>query len=199
MQVAFYFAFTQTYIIALIFPAITGFLAWFCLPQYSLTYAIMTTLWCTIFLEYWKIKELDLSIRWKTQRVGSVKLTRPQFKYEKIIVDDTGRTKHYYPRWKQIARQMLQIPFVLIALITLGALIVLVFTVEVFISEAYNGPYKWYLVSFPFSHARYAWEVSYTPLVTDPYAGIFAHCAPCVHDTLHHQLSRGDRRHDHRV
>jgi anoctamin-10 len=140
----------------LLFPSITGLLAWAFLPHYSLTYAILTTLWCTVFLEYWKIREIDLSIRWKSQGVSRLKVTRPQFKHEKIIVDETGRTKHYYPKWKQFARQMVQIPFLIFALFTLGALIILVFTIEVLISEAYEGPYKWYLVSI--LTAVYVWK-----------------------------------------
>ncbi len=62
-QVAFYFAFTQTYILSLLFPSIAGVLAWIFLPGYSLVYAIIIGLWCNIFLEYWKIQETDLSIR----------------------------------------------------------------------------------------------------------------------------------------
>ncbi|KAH8885435.1 hypothetical protein GQ53DRAFT_797139 [Thozetella sp. PMI_491] len=148
-KVAFYFAFTQTYILALLFPSITGLLAWLFLPQYSLVYAILTGLWCTVFLEYWKIQETDLSIRWEVNGVGRIKINRPQFKYEKVFVDDFGRTIHYFPKWKAIARQMLQIPFVLMSLFTLGALIIIVFTIEVMIVEEYEGPYKWYLEYLP--------------------------------------------------
>jgi anoctamin-10 len=146
MQTAFYFAFTQTYILFLFFPAITGLLAWAFQPQYSLLYTILTGLWCTVFVEYWKLKEIDLSIRWAVKGIGSLKTDRPQFIYEKVIVDDAGRTKHYYPRWKQIARRLVQIPFVLAAALSLGALIVVVVAIEVLISEAYDGPHKRYLV-----------------------------------------------------
>ena len=148
-KVAFYFAFTQTYIISLLFPSITGILAWIFLPGYSLVYALITGLWCNIFLEYWKIRETDLSIRWKVKGVGRMKLNRPEFKYEKVFVDDFGRTIHYFPKWKAIMRQMLQVPFVLMSLITLGALIIIVFALEILIVEEYEGPYKWYLVSPP--------------------------------------------------
>jgi len=141
-KVAFYFAFIQTYLLFLTFPAITGVIAWIYLSKYSLTYAIATCVWCTIFLEYWKIQEVDLSIRWNVQGVGKVKVNRPQFKYEKVIKDDTGREIHYFPKWKQISRQLLQIPFVMISAAVLGAIIVLVFAIEVLISEGYDGPHK---------------------------------------------------------
>ncbi|KAK1995611.1 DUF590-domain-containing protein, partial [Colletotrichum falcatum] len=141
-KVAFYFAFIQTYTLFLTFPAITGVIAWVYLSKYSLSYAIATCVWCTIFLEYWKIQEVDLSIRWNVQGVGKVKVNRPQFKYEKIIKDVTGREMHYFPKWKQASRQLLQIPFVLVSAAVLGAIIVLVFAIEVLISVGYDGPNK---------------------------------------------------------
>lgn len=148
-KIAFYFAFIQTYTTFLIFPAVTGIIAWQFLPKYSLAYAILTGVWCTVFLEYWKIREVDLSIRWGVRGVNKVKINRSNFKYEKVVVDENGRTKHYFPKWKQIMRQLLQIPFFLLAAIALGLIISSVFVVEVLISEAYDGPHKFYLVREP--------------------------------------------------
>lgn len=151
-QVAFYFAYMQAYLLFLTFPAVTGILAWAFLPKYSLIYAILTLLSCTIFIEYWKILQADLSIRWDVKGVASIKVNRPKYKFEKVIVDASGRTKHYYPKWKSISRQFLQIPFFVFCFFTLGAIITLVFTIEVLVSEAYHGPYQQYLVS-PHLHA----------------------------------------------
>lgn len=148
-KVAFYFAFMQTYFLFLFFPAVTGFLAWIFLPQYSLAYAILTLFGCTLFLEYWKIQQADLSMRWNVKGVGSLKPNRPKFQYDKIIVDAAGRTRHYFPKWKAILRQMLQIPLFVVALVFLGSTLALVFTVETLISEAYQGPYKSWLVGVP--------------------------------------------------
>lgn len=145
-KVAFYFAFIQTYLMFLTFPAITGVLTWQFLPKYSLAYALLTGVWCTIFLEYWKLQEIDLSIRWMVLGVNEVKINRPSFKYDKIIVDEMGRTEHYFPEWKRIARQLLQIPFILVAALVLGLIICSVFVVEVLICETYEGPHQFYLV-----------------------------------------------------
>lgn len=130
----------------LTFPAITGLIAWLWLPQYSLAYGILTSVWCTVFLEYWKIQEIDLSLRWNVKGIHHVKVNRPQFKYEKEYVDQTGRKHYYFPRWKKVVRQLLQLPFLLIAFLALGLTIVAVFTIEILISETYAGPYKDYLV-----------------------------------------------------
>ncbi|RDA86280.1 hypothetical protein CP532_5683 [Ophiocordyceps camponoti-leonardi (nom. inval.)] len=148
-KTAFYFAFTQTYILFLHFPAITGLLARVFLPSYSQLYTFVTCLWCIVFVEYWKLKQLDLSMRWGVKGVGRLTTDRPQFFYDGVVVDEAGRTRHYYPKWKQISRRLIQVPFILVATLSLGALIAIVFAIEVLISEAYDGPYKSYLEYLP--------------------------------------------------
>jgi len=49
-------------------------------------------------------------------------------------------------RWKRIARGTLQIPFGLAAGVGLAAVLTWIFSVEVFMSEVYNGPFKQFLV-----------------------------------------------------
>jgi anoctamin-10 len=146
-KIAFYFAFIQTYFRSLAFPCIAGVFAWAFLPKYSLFFALVIGVWCTVFLEYWKIKQADLAIRWDVRGVGDLKINRPKFKPEKKKVDAAGRIVQYFPRWKRVVRQLAVIPFVMLSTLFLGALIVIVFTIETFVSEAYEGPYKFYLVS----------------------------------------------------
>lgn len=146
-KTAFYFAFIQTYFRALFFPCAAGIFSWAFLPKYSLFFALFIGVWCTVFLEYWKIKQLDLAIRWNVRGVNEIKINRPQFRYEKEVIDSVGRIRHHFPRWKRILRQLVVIPFVLVSTSLLGLLIALVFVIETYISEAYEGPYKFYLVS----------------------------------------------------
>ncbi|ROT38198.1 hypothetical protein SODALDRAFT_340409 [Sodiomyces alkalinus F11] len=148
-KIAFYFAFLQTYLVFLIFPAVTGVVAWLALPKYSLVYAITTCVWCTVFVEYWKLREVDLSIRWRVRNVAQVKTNRPQFTWERVVTDCAGRKHYFFPKWKQVVRQLLQFPFFGIATAALGLLIVSVFAIEVLISESYEGPYKFYLEYLP--------------------------------------------------
>jgi anoctamin-10 len=147
-KIAFYFAFIQTYFRSLAFPCAAGIFAWAFLPKYSLFFAVVIGVWCTVFLEYWKIKQTDLAIRWNVRGVGDLKVNRPQFRYEKELIDSAGRVRHHFPRWKRILRQSLVLPFVLVSTLFLGALITLVLAIETFISEAYEGAYKIYLVSY---------------------------------------------------
>ncbi|KAL1799288.1 hypothetical protein ACET3X_003325 [Alternaria dauci] len=148
-KVAFYFAFIQTYFRSLAFPCAAGIFAWAFLPKYSLLFAMLIGVWCTVFLEYWKIKQTDLAIRWNVRGVGDLKVNRPQFRYEQEIIDSAGRKRQVFPRWKRIVRQLVVIPFVLVSALLLGVLIAFVFTIETYIGEAYGGPYKFYLEYLP--------------------------------------------------
>jgi hypothetical protein len=49
-------------------------------------------------------------------------------------------------RWKRIVRRTLQIPFGLAAGVGLAGVLTWIFSVEVFMSEVYNGPFKQFLV-----------------------------------------------------
>lgn len=115
---------------------------------YSLVYALGNSLWCIIFVEYWKRQEADLSCRWQTKGVSAVQTTRRQFLPEKEVRDDTtGEIRGVFPATKRMQRQLLQVPFALVSAIGLGAIIATCFAIEIFISELYNGPFKGYLVS----------------------------------------------------
>jgi anoctamin-10 len=105
-------------------------------------------LWCTIFTEYWKHQEKDLSVRWGVKGVSNIEVKQKDFTPEKTITDPvTGEQVGFFPASKRFQRQLLQIPFALIAACSLGAVIATCFAIEVFISEVYGGPLKSVLVS----------------------------------------------------
>ncbi|KAH7311348.1 calcium-activated chloride channel-domain-containing protein [Stachybotrys elegans] len=137
VKVAFYFAYMQTYFLFLSFPALTGVYAWLCLPYYSPTYAIITLLGCTVFLEYWKIREVELCIRWNVKGVGRAKVNR------------FGHSEQGFTRVTYVMRQLVQLPFFLFAFLCLGVVITIVFAVEILISEVYEGTYTGYLEYLP--------------------------------------------------
>jgi anoctamin-10 len=122
-KIAFYFAFTQSYFTFLVFPAAFGATAWLLLGKFSPIYAIASTLWCIVFVEFWKHQEVELGVRWGVRGVSSIQTKR----------------KHY--------EQLLQVPFALAAATILGSLIATCFGIEIFISEIYGGPLKSVLVS----------------------------------------------------
>ncbi|KAE8153627.1 calcium-activated chloride channel-domain-containing protein [Aspergillus avenaceus] len=149
-KVAFYYAFILSYSTFLIFPAVWGIFSWLYLGPYSITSAIVNCLWCIVFVEYWKIRETDLSLRWNVRGVGALKVNRPQYVWDKEVRDSiTGETVRVFPAHKQLLRQMLLVPFVIVASLALGTLIVVTFGMEIFISEVYRGPFKDYLEFLP--------------------------------------------------
>ncbi|KAJ5101337.1 hypothetical protein NUU61_003559 [Penicillium alfredii] len=149
-KVAFYYAFIHCYSLFLVVPAALGIVGWLYLGPYSITYGALLCIWCIVFVEYWKIREADLSLRWGVKGVGRLKVNRIQYKWDKEVKDRiTGQTKRVFPGWKQFLRQLLLVPFASVAAVALGSLIVVTFASEVFISEVYAGPFKEYLEFLP--------------------------------------------------
>ncbi|KAK8212590.1 calcium-activated chloride channel-domain-containing protein [Phyllosticta capitalensis] len=149
-KIAYYFAFTQSYFAFLVFPAAFGASCWLLLGHFSPIYAVVNALWCIIFTEWWKHQEYDLSIRWGVRGVSAIDSHRKDFRAEKEMQDPvTGETIKVFPMKKRFLRQLLQIPFAMLAILILGSLIVTCFGIEIFISEVYNGPLKQILVFLP--------------------------------------------------
>ncbi|KAI1102168.1 DUF590-domain-containing protein [Jackrogersella minutella] len=149
-SVAFYFAFLQSYFAFLVFPAAFGAGAWLILGRYSWFYAIINSLWSIIFFEWWKKREVDLAVQWGVRGVSRIQRPRPQFKWEYEAADPvTGEAVKVYSPVKRLQTQLLQIPFALSCSAILGAIYVFCFSIEIFLSEIYDGPFKSYLTFTP--------------------------------------------------
>lgn len=160
-RVAFYFAFLQSYFAFLLFPAAFGFAAWLVLGQFSWFYALVNCLWSVVFFEHWKMKEIDLAVRWGVRGVSKIQHPRPQFKFEREAEDPvTGEIVKVYSPFKRLSRQLLQVPFALACVTVLGGLIFGCFSIEIFINEVYNGPFKQYLVSAHTQPLFHPWRLT---------------------------------------
>ncbi|KAL5340954.1 calcium-activated chloride channel-domain-containing protein [Aspergillus crustosus] len=149
-KVAFYFAFIQSYSSFLVFPAAWGAVTWWYFGSYSITFAVGNCLWAIVFVEYWKIRQTDLSLRWEVNGVGALKVSRNQYVFDREVRDPiTGEVSQVFSPYRQFLRQLLLIPFASIASLALGSLIVVTFVLEVFISEVYVGSLKGYLEFLP--------------------------------------------------
>lgn len=149
-KVAYYFAFTQSYFAFLIFPAAFGFSSWVLLGHFSSIYAIVSCLWSVVFVENWKRQEIDLGVRWGVKGVSAIQEKRKEFRHEKEVKDPiTGETVQVFPATKRLYRQLLQLPFAVLASLALGLIIATCFGIEIFLSEIYNGPFKSILVFLP--------------------------------------------------
>ncbi|KAI9754113.1 MAG: hypothetical protein M1815_005821 [Lichina confinis] len=149
-KIAFYFTFLQAYLVFLAIPAALGFSAWVLLGSCSTLYGIVSCIWSVVFVEYWRKQEVDLRIRWGVNGVSAVQSKRPEFQIiEEAAHPVTKEKVGVFPKRTRLMRQLLQIPFALVAGLALGGLIATCFGIEIFISEVYNGPLKTVLVFLP--------------------------------------------------
>ncbi|KAH0545382.1 hypothetical protein FGG08_000523 [Glutinoglossum americanum] len=147
-KIAFYFAFLQSYFLSLLFPALTGLLAYFFLPPFSPLFSLLTCLWSIIFTELWARHETDLAIRWGVRGVSTIQRARPEFKadWERVV---DGEVERGFSPYRRLGRQALQVPFAIVAGCALGGVIAFCFAVEIFIEEVYEGPGKRFLIYVP--------------------------------------------------
>lgn len=149
-NVALYFAFVQSYFRFLVFPAAFGFGAWLLLGRFSFLYALASCLWSVVFFEFWKKKEVDLAVQWGVRGASKIQLPRPQFQFDHETEDVvTGEPVKVYSPFKRLKTQLLQIPFTVACVVVLGGFIVVCNSLEVFINEVYDGPFKTYLPFLP--------------------------------------------------
>lgn len=96
---------------------------------------------CVVFVEWWKHQEYDLAVRWGVRGVSSIENRRFDFQADKEVTDPvTGEKIQVFASWKRLQRQLLQVPFALLAATALGAVIAFAFSIEIFMSEIYDGP-----------------------------------------------------------
>ncbi|POS82783.1 hypothetical protein EPUL_003547 [Erysiphe pulchra] len=149
-RIALYFAFLQSYLIFLIFPAAIGLFAWIFLGRYSPIFAGFNTLWCIIFVEFWKKQEKIFASQWKSHDDSINGYQYPELEHMITSNDPlVGKRIRKLYLIKQLFRQILQIPFVIAAVIILGGLIATCFGIEIFITELYSGHFKKYMVLLP--------------------------------------------------
>lgn len=149
-DVAFYFAFLRSYFRWLVLPSVFGFASWLLLGRFSVVYTLAVGLWSVVFLEYWKQREVDLAVQWGVRGVSAIQHQRPEFRWEFEAEDPvTGEPRKVYPLARRLQTQLLQVPFALACIVALGGLVVVCNSLEIFINEVYDGPFKQYLAFLP--------------------------------------------------
>ncbi|KAF9461505.1 calcium-activated chloride channel-domain-containing protein [Collybia nuda] len=126
-SVALYFAFLSSYTKALIIPALLGITFYFFGTPYSPTYSTLVFVWSVIFVEWWRVRERILSLRFGT---------RGSFRVEK-------RRAEYIPGfswWKRELRMVASLPVLLLFAGILVALLTGIFVFEAFVTQLYTGP-----------------------------------------------------------
>jgi anoctamin-10 len=149
-----YFEFLTTYTRSLIPLSIVSFLFWALSPtdSYPPLYAITLSLYSTIFVAYWRIKERKLAVKWGTRGCESVAVGKLRPEY----VANTGLDKgtdtvdavHGGDHVQRDVKVALSVPIIAICGVLLGSLLMGIFLLEAFVTQAYEGIGHQVLVSF---------------------------------------------------
>lgn len=133
-SIALYFAFLSSYTSFLAVLAFLGLSAYFLFPPYSPLYSILLSIWSIAFVEWWRIHERILSLRFGT---------RGSFRVEKRRVQH----KPGMSWWVRELRVLASIPIIILFGGLLSALLTMIFVFEAFVTQLYQGPGKQLIVS----------------------------------------------------
>lgn len=120
-NVAFYFAFGQTYSRWLLAPAIFGVLVWLCQQPTTASnqardharanalltsaFALFLSVWSTLFLKHWRRAQSELAYTWCVLGQTSIEQPRPQFKPDYVLAHPvTGVAEPQEKTSKHMAR-----------------------------------------------------------------------------------------------
>ncbi|KAJ7811213.1 calcium-activated chloride channel-domain-containing protein [Mycena olivaceomarginata] len=135
-SVSMYFSFLHSYTQALVFPAILGVLFYFFGSPYSPIYSILIVLWSVVFVEWWRVRERKLSLRFGTR--GSFRVERRRARY----IDG-------FPWWKHELRILASLPVILLFAGVLLSILTGIFVFEAFVTQLYTGPGHQYIAFSP--------------------------------------------------
>ncbi|THU94550.1 DUF590-domain-containing protein [Dendrothele bispora CBS 962.96] len=135
-SVALYFSFLFGYTRALFIPATIGTLFYFFGKPYSPLYSILTVLWSITFVEWWRVNERLLALRYGV---------RGSFRVEKRRAEHKPGTSWWQRELRILASVPVMLPFVL----TLFGVLTFNFIIESFVAELYKGPGHKYIAFAP--------------------------------------------------
>ncbi|KAI8376171.1 calcium-activated chloride channel-domain-containing protein [Radiomyces spectabilis] len=146
-KIAFYFAFLQNYMMWLTVPTVLGGLVYLTHSNtLSGWYSLCMLVWSVLYIEMWKRKEQQLAVSWGVRNCSKYEKRRLDFKGDRTVRDEvTGEEMPYCPTWKIFVRRTLTFPGVSMGAIVLSFIVALVFIIQLFLHEYYNGPLKQYL------------------------------------------------------
>ena len=126
-SLAFYFAFLSSYTHFLAIPAVLGLFSHFFLPPYSPIYSLLLSVWSIVFVEWWRVHERILSLRFGTR--GSFKVEKRRVQYKQGL-----------SWWARELRVLVSVPVILLFAGILFAILTGIFILEAFVTQLYQGP-----------------------------------------------------------
>ena len=134
----FYFHFLATYAKALTFISVIGGGFWLLGASYSPYYSIALILWATTFVEYWKVLERKIAVRWGTY--GAFHVEKLRHDYVDSSASALQRDIH------KATRIAASLPIILGFVAVLAGILTTLFAIEAFITRLYTGPFHQHVV-----------------------------------------------------
>lgn len=148
--VAMYFEFLRFYFLALAAPAFFGLSTWLAGFFFSRLYSIILVLWSICFIEAWKLRERQLSVRWGTYGISQQPRVRIGWKPEQYITSAVTGERIANAKWyTRELRTLASVPVVFAFAAVLALVISFIFATEVVVNEVYGGPGKSVLSFLP--------------------------------------------------
>ncbi|KAJ4482556.1 calcium-activated chloride channel-domain-containing protein [Lentinula aciculospora] len=132
-----YFIFIQSYTRALAVPAAFGIVFWAIGAPYSPVYSLLTSVWAIGFVEWWRVKERRVALRYGVLGATKVEKARVQNTHRDISV------------WTREIRILATVPAILGFAVLLAVLMTGIFFLEEFTEHFYTGPGQKYISFTP--------------------------------------------------
>ncbi|KAF5380733.1 hypothetical protein D9757_007154 [Collybiopsis confluens] len=132
-----YFMFIQSYTRALAVPATFGAVAWFCGASYSPVYSLLTSVWAIGFVEWWRVEQRRVALRFGVRGAAKVEKARVQ------------NARREGSAWIREIRMLASIPVILGFAVLLAFLMTGIFFLEEFCEHFYTGPGQQYITFAP--------------------------------------------------
>lgn len=152
-----YFDFLTTYTLSLLPLSIVSTAFYLLTPadSYPPLYALALSLYSTIFVAYWRIRERKLAVKWGTRGCESVAVGRLRPEYvanlglEKRDASASGAVDalHAGDEGKRDAKMAASVPVIAACGVGLGIVLMGIFLLEAFVSQVWEGMGKDILVS----------------------------------------------------
>jgi anoctamin-10 len=143
-SVALYYSFLATYTKALLFPTFLGITFWKFGAPYHPLYSALVVLWSIGMVEWWRIRERKLAVRWGSRGAFRVEKRRVEFdvvigKRGSTTSGDDGDDNEAFPWWKREIRILTSLPVIILAALALTGLLTGLFIIEAFVTQLYTG------------------------------------------------------------
>ena len=134
-----YFHFLAAYAKALTVISAIGCGFWYFGASYSPYYSTALVLWATTFVEYWKVLERKISVRWGTYGAFRVEKLRHDY-----VRDGRSQLQRDFHRATRMAAS---VPVIFGFIAALAGILTTLFAIEAFVTRLYTGPLHQHVVS----------------------------------------------------